>query len=177
MPKRSTGESLFFQVAGQASGKNVVGSVQDLFYKADRRSPGFRSYRVAQGLARGTTLVFHSRLGSSDPIGTGGSLSAYQGSVFRGTGSSPFIALESADQRSVESTFGVEPTVLAPGYIKRACKEGQPLLYSEYHPGRPSEGRAARIRAISTFGSSSGKRSPPFHIPKPRTPKCRSMLF
>jgi hypothetical protein len=36
MPKRSTGESLFFQVAGQASGQNVVGSIQDLFYKADR---------------------------------------------------------------------------------------------------------------------------------------------
>jgi hypothetical protein len=33
MPKRSMGESLFFQVAGQASGQNVVGSIQDLFTK------------------------------------------------------------------------------------------------------------------------------------------------
>jgi hypothetical protein len=33
MLKRSMGESLFFQVAGQASGQNVVGSIQGLFAK------------------------------------------------------------------------------------------------------------------------------------------------
>jgi hypothetical protein len=35
MLKRSTGESLFFQVAGQASGQSVVGSIQGLFCEAD----------------------------------------------------------------------------------------------------------------------------------------------
>jgi hypothetical protein len=60
MPKRNTGESLFFQVVGQASRKNVVGSIQDLFYKADRRSLGFRSYQIAQGLTQRTTLAFQS---------------------------------------------------------------------------------------------------------------------
>jgi hypothetical protein len=32
MLKHSTGESLFFQVAGQASGQSVVGSIQGLFF-------------------------------------------------------------------------------------------------------------------------------------------------
>jgi hypothetical protein len=40
MLKRSTGESLFFQVAGQASGQSVVGSIQGLFCEADQRSVG-----------------------------------------------------------------------------------------------------------------------------------------
>jgi hypothetical protein len=43
MLKRSTGESLFFQVAGQASGQSV-GSIQGLFCEADQRSVGNRSH-------------------------------------------------------------------------------------------------------------------------------------
>jgi hypothetical protein len=43
MLKRSTGESLFFQVAGQASGKNVVGSIQGLFCEVDRWLVGNRN--------------------------------------------------------------------------------------------------------------------------------------
>jgi hypothetical protein len=40
MLKRSTGESLFFQIASQKSGQNVVGSIQGLFCKADQQSVG-----------------------------------------------------------------------------------------------------------------------------------------
>jgi hypothetical protein len=40
MLKRSMGESLFFQVAGQASGQSVNGSIQGLFCEADQRSVG-----------------------------------------------------------------------------------------------------------------------------------------
>ena len=40
MLKRSTGESLFFQVAGQTSGQSVFGSIQGLFCEADQRSVG-----------------------------------------------------------------------------------------------------------------------------------------
>jgi hypothetical protein len=173
MPKRSTGESLFFQVAGQASGKNVVGSPQDLFYKADRRSPGFRSYRIAQGLTQRTTLVFHSRFGSSDLTGTGGSLSAYRGSGFRRTGSPLLIALESTDRRNAESAFGTEPTVSALGHIKRACKRGWlPCKYRA--PPRPfilrtRVARSGRV-GVSAVGSSWGESFMLFNIAKPRTP-------
>jgi hypothetical protein len=40
MLKRSTRESLFFQVAGQASGQSVVDSIQGLFCEADQQSVG-----------------------------------------------------------------------------------------------------------------------------------------
>jgi hypothetical protein len=40
MLKRSTGESLFFQVASQVSGQSVDGSIQGLFCEADQRSVG-----------------------------------------------------------------------------------------------------------------------------------------
>jgi hypothetical protein len=43
MLKRSTGESLFFQVAGQASGQSVVDSIQGLFCEADRWLVGNRT--------------------------------------------------------------------------------------------------------------------------------------
>jgi hypothetical protein len=93
-------------------------------YKTDRRSSGFQSYRVAQGLALEGAPIVQIRLGFSNKIGTGGSLSAYRGSTFRKSRSHPFITLEIADQRNVESAFGAEPTVLAPGLIKRACEGG-----------------------------------------------------
>ena len=72
--------------------------------------------------------MFQSRLGSSNQIGTGGSLSAYHGSGFRGTGSSQLITLGSADQRNTESDFGAEPRVSAPGHIKRAGERGTTSL-------------------------------------------------
>jgi hypothetical protein len=50
--------------------------------------------------------MVQSKSGSSDLVGTGGSQSAYRGSVIRETRSCPFIAFEIADQRSSESTFG-----------------------------------------------------------------------
>ena len=40
MLKHSARESLFFQVAGQASGKSVVGNIQGLFCEADQWSVG-----------------------------------------------------------------------------------------------------------------------------------------
>jgi hypothetical protein len=62
-----------------------------------------------------------------------------------------------------------QPWVISGEPVKR----GNPFYNSEYHLGRPSEGRAARIRAISTFESLSYKHSSTFHISKPRTPKRR----
>jgi hypothetical protein len=97
-------------------------------YRFYRRSSGFRGYRVARNLAQGTAPIFQDKSGSSDPIGTVGCQSAYRGSGFRESRRCPFIAVEVVDRRNAESTFGAEPTVLAPGHIKRACKGGQPLL-------------------------------------------------
>jgi hypothetical protein len=89
-------------------------------YKVDRRSPGFRGCQVARDLAQKVAPIVQDRSGSSDPVGTGGSQSALRGSVFRETRDLPFIAAEIADRRNVEGTFGAEPTVLAPGHVKRA---------------------------------------------------------
>jgi hypothetical protein len=97
-------------------------------YRFYRRSSCFRGYRDARNLAQGTTLIFQDKSGSSDPIGTVGCQSTYRGSGFRESRRCPFIAVEVADRRNAESTFGTEPTALAPGHIKQACKGGQALL-------------------------------------------------
>jgi hypothetical protein len=89
-------------------------------YKADRRSSGFRGCQVARDLAQKVAPIVQDRSGSSDPVGTGGSQSALRGSVFRETRDLPFIAAEIVDRRNAEGTFGAEPTVLAPGHVKRA---------------------------------------------------------
>jgi hypothetical protein len=93
--------------------------------------------------------------------------------VFRETRSLPFFTAKIIDRRNAESTFGAEPTVLAPGHIKRACGWGGPLYNSRYYLGRSSEGHAVHIRVMSAFGSSRGKRSSSFHFSKPRIPKRR----
>jgi hypothetical protein len=72
--------------------------------------------------------MVQSRLGSSNQIGTGGSLSTYRGSGFRGAGSSQLITLGSVDQRNAESAFGAKPRVSAPGHIKRAGERGTTSL-------------------------------------------------
>jgi hypothetical protein len=89
---------------------------------------GFSGLSSCPDLARRVAPIVQGKSGSSDPIGTGGGQSAYRGSVFRETWSLPFFTAEIADRRNAESTFGAEPTVLAPGHIKRACKWGQPPL-------------------------------------------------
>ena len=66
--------------------------------------------------------MVQNKSGPSDLTETGGSLSAYRESGFRGTGSPQLIALGSTDQRNAESAFGIEPTVSALGHIKRACE-------------------------------------------------------
>ena len=64
--------------------------------------------------------IFQDKSGSSDPVGTGGSQSTFLGSTFRETRDLPFTAVEIVDRRNAEGTFGAEPTVLAPGHVKRA---------------------------------------------------------
>jgi hypothetical protein len=113
--------------------------------------------------------MVQGKSGSSDPVETGGSQSAYRGSMFRETRSLPFFTAEIADRRNTESTFGAKPTIPTPGHIKRACKWGQPPFYSsEYYLGRSSEGHAAHIRVMSAFGSSRGRHSSSLHLSKPR---------
>jgi hypothetical protein len=97
-------------------------------YRFYRRSLGFQGYWVARNLAQGTAPIFQDKSGSFNPIGTIGFQSAYRRSGFRESRRCLFIAVEVVDRRNTESTFGAEPTVLAPGHIKRACKGGQPLL-------------------------------------------------
>jgi hypothetical protein len=92
--------------------------------KANRWSSGFRGCRVVRDLARSVAPIVQGKSGSSDPVETGGSQSAFRGSTFRETRSLPFFTAEIVDQRNAESTFGAKPTVLAPGHIKRACEWG-----------------------------------------------------
>jgi hypothetical protein len=133
-------------------------------YKTDRRASGFRGCQVARDLARRIAPIVQGKSGSSDPVETGGSQSAYQGSVFRETRSLPFFTAEIANRGNAESNFGAKPTVLALGHIKRAYKWGQPPFYNnEYYLGRSFEGRAAHIRVTSAFGSSRGKRTSSLH--------------
>jgi hypothetical protein len=117
-----------FPVTSQASGRKVGCQQPRFTNKENRRSSGFRGCQVARDLARRVAPIVQGKSGSSDPIGTGGGQSAYRGSVFRETWSLPFFTAEITDRRNAESTFGAEPTVLAPGHIKRACKWGQPPL-------------------------------------------------
>ena len=64
--------------------------------------------------------MIQDKSGLSDPIGTGGFQSVYQGLEFQETRSLPFVAVEIVDRQNVEGTFGAKPTVLVLGYIKRA---------------------------------------------------------
>jgi hypothetical protein len=81
----------------------------------------FRGCQVARDLARRIAPIVQGKSGLSDPVETGGSRSAYRGSVFRETKSLPFFTAEIADRRNAGSTFGAEPTVPAPGHVKQAC--------------------------------------------------------
>jgi hypothetical protein len=74
-----------FPVASQASEQSFVVGSRDPAYRVNRRSSGFRGCQVARGLARRAAPMVQSKSGSSDPIGTGGSQSAYRRSVFRET--------------------------------------------------------------------------------------------
>jgi hypothetical protein len=93
---------------------------------------------------------------------------------YRESGSSPSIALESVDQRNSEAPFELSPGSQHQVISSERVKGGQPLYNRKYYLGRPSEGRAARIHVMTTFGNSSGKHSSPFYISKPRTPIAKA---
>jgi hypothetical protein len=131
VPKRSTGDPCFSSSESSEQAKFFCRQPRSN-HKENQQSSGFQCCQIAWDLARRAAPIVQEKSGSSDPIGTGGSQSAYQRSVFQGTGSSQLIALGSVDQQNTESTFRAEPAVLAPGHVKRACKWGSPLYNNEY---------------------------------------------